>query len=161
MKMKNYISKLRKKIGKGKFIHPGARIIVENDKGEILFIERTDNGKLGIPAGGLEENETIEECIKREVKEETGLEILALEVIGISSNPNLETVQYPNGDEIQYFTVEFYANKWKGELRVADKKEIKSVCFRDKNYLNKLPENEQSIIDSLEYFRKENKIRLK
>ena len=65
--MPSYISNLRTKIGHDKFIHPAARIIVENEKGEILFIRRTDNGKLGIPAGGLEENETIEECIRREV----------------------------------------------------------------------------------------------
>ena len=68
--MKNYITKIRRKIGHDKFIHPAVRIMIENDKNEILFIERIDNGKLGIPAGALEENETIEACIRREVKEE-------------------------------------------------------------------------------------------
>jgi len=106
--MKNYIKNLRKKIGNQKFIHPAARIIIENELGQILFIKRIDNGNLGIPAGGFEENETIEECIIREVKEETGLEILSLQLIGLSSNPKNETVKYPNGDKIQYFTCEFF-----------------------------------------------------
>lgn len=159
--MKNYISKLREKIGKDKFIHPAARIIVENNKGEILFIERVDNGNLGLPAGGLEENETIEECIIREVKEETGLEILEVSVIGISSNPGLETVEYPNGDKIQYFVVEFYSNKWIGNLKVQDTSEIKKATFKEKSYLKKLPKNEQSIIESLDYFQKNNRISLK
>lgn len=71
--MKSYIKKIRSKLGKEKFIHPAARIIIENQKGEILVINRKDNGQMGIPAGALEEKETIEECIIREVREEAGL----------------------------------------------------------------------------------------
>ena len=159
-KNKGYISKLREKIGHDKFIHPAARIIVENDKGEVLFIERADNGNIGLPAGALEENETIEACIIREVKEETGIEITALEVIGISTNPELETVRYPNGDEIQYFTVEFYSNSWKGELHAHATAEVKTAAFRDRTYLKSLPKNERSILGSLEYYRREGKARL-
>ena len=117
MKTENYISEIRKLIGAASFIHPAARIIIENDKKQILFITRMDNHQVGIPAGSLEWNETIEECIKREVKEETGLQILDLKVIGISSNPKLESVEYSNGDHIQYFTIEFYSNQWKGQLK--------------------------------------------
>ena len=159
--MKNYISKIRKKIGHDKFIHPAARIIIENDQNEILFIERADNGKIGIPAGALEENETIETCIRREVKEETGLDIQDLHVIGISSNPDLESVEYPNGDKIQYFTIEFYSNDWESELKINDKDEVKAVFFKDKKYLLELPPNEQSIMKSLEYYKLNNKIQLK
>ena len=65
--MKNYIQKIRTKIGRDKFIHPAARIIIENNQNEILIIRRRDNGKYGLPAGALEENETIEQCIIREV----------------------------------------------------------------------------------------------
>ena len=79
--MKNYIKKIRSKIGSENIIHPAARIIIENKNREILIIERVDNGRIGLPAGALEENETIEECIIREVKEETGLKIIDLEVI--------------------------------------------------------------------------------
>ena len=109
--MKDYIAKLREKIGQDKFIHPAARIIIENELGEILFIERNDNGKIGLPAGGLEEGETIRECIIREVKEETGLILLDASVIGIITDPRKETVTYPNGDVVQYFTIEFYSNQ--------------------------------------------------
>lgn len=159
--MHDYISKIRTKIGSDKLIHPGARIIVENEQKEILFIERVDNGQLGIPAGALEENETIEACIIREVKEETGIEIISLEVIGISSNPETETVQYPNGDKIQYFTIEFYSNHWKGHLKVNDATEIKNAAFKDRRFLNNLPANEQSIIESLEHYRDKQKVKLK
>ena len=156
-----YIEKIRLKIGNDKFIHPASRIIIENEKGEILFIRKRVNGSIGIPAGGMEENETIEECIKREVKEETGLTVHTLEVIGISTNPKAETVNYPNGDVIQYFTVEFYTKDWSGEIDVNDKEEIKSAKFEPKEKYLELPEIEKSIFESLDYFRKKNKVRIK
>ena len=158
--MRNYIQKIRSKLGHEKFIHPAARIIVENDNHEILIIEKRDTGQIGIPAGALEENETIEACIIREVKEETGLQLLDLEVIGISSNPDSETVNYPNGDCIQYFTVEFYSSKWTGTIKIKDTDEIRAARFAHVNQIGKLPENEQSAFESLKYYRANGKIRL-
>ena len=149
--MKSYIQKLREKIGSDKFIHPGARIIIENKQGNILFVERRDDGQLGLPAGALEEGETIEQCIIREVQEETGLELTAVEVIGISSDPAKETVTYPNGDVIQYFVVEFYTNTWTGELKVGDEEEIKRAVFKEQSCLEDLPENERGILKSLAF----------
>lgn len=158
--MKKYISSMRAKIGPDSFIHPAARIIVENAEGQVLFIERRDNGKLGIPAGAFEEGESIEACIKREVREETGLELLAVEVIGISSQPSVEAVQYPNGDQIQYFTVEFYANQWEGSLAPQDKEEVKVARFMDASLQAQLPPNEQSAFQSLAHYRETGKVRL-
>ena len=159
--MNNYIKKIRSKLGKEKFIHPAARIIIENEKGEILIIERMDNGHLGIPAGGLEENETIEDCIKREVKEETGLTLTQLEVIGISSNPITEKVNYPNGDQIQYFTIEFYSDRWEGTIKVHDKEEVRKAQFMKSSVIDLLPINEKSAFESLAYYRKNGKVMLK
>jgi hypothetical protein len=51
IQIKSIITKIRNKLGHDKFIHPAARIIVENEKGDILFIDRKDNGSLGLPAG--------------------------------------------------------------------------------------------------------------
>jgi len=142
-------------------MHPAARILVENEKGEFLFVKKTNKGKLGIPAGGLDPNETIEECIKREVKEETGIEIVDMKVVGISSNPKSETITYPNGDVVQYFTVEFYSNSFRGDLQVTDTEEIIKAEFLDKTYLEQLPESEISVVESLEYFRMHGQIMVK
>ena len=159
--MKDYITKIRKKIGRDSFIHPAARIVIENAEREILLIKRTDNGQFGLVAGAFEEGETIEDCIRREVLEETGLRIIDLEVIGISSNPMTEKVVYSNGDQIQYFTVEFYSNTWEKTTRPFDAEEVISVGFYDKSFIEKLPNNERSTFESLDYFRKSGKILVK
>ena len=149
-----YIGKLRRKIGSAKIIHPAMRIIIENEQGEVLFVERTDNGRIGLPAGALEENETLEECVSREVLEETGIKVLELVVIGISTRPDIESVTYPNGDEVQYFTVEFYGSRWQGKPAVADREEVKRARFLARSSMADLPENERSAFESLDYFKK-------
>jgi len=158
--MSNYIKDLRAFVGQRKFIHPACRIIIENEEGKILLIKRRDNGQWGLPAGGLEEGENIEACIRREVKEETGLELTKLEVIGISSHPKQESVVYPNGDEIQYFVVEFYANQWSGVL-LRESDEASTIQFLPVDVAENLPTQEWSTFESLVYFRTMGRMRLR
>ena len=157
----DYIFRLRQKIGKQRFIHPGARILVENHAGEFLFIKRRDNGRIALPGGGLEENESIQDCIIREVFEETGIEIRSLQVIGISTDPGNETVQYPNGDVIQYFTIEFYSNEWEGTVQVKDADEVIEAAWLDASHLEQIPDNEKSIMESWNFFKHHGYVRLK
>ena len=50
-----------------------ARILIENSKGEILMCKYADIYML--PSGNIDENETIEEGLKREIKEEIGIDL--------------------------------------------------------------------------------------
>ena len=55
-------------------------IIIENDKGEILLQQRDDKVKLfpfcwTLFGGAMEEDESPEDAVKREIKEEIGLDI--------------------------------------------------------------------------------------
>ena len=154
--MPDYIRTLRKLIGHRKFIHPAVRIIIENDKGEILLIRRKDNDQWGLIAGAFEEDENIRECMIREVKEETGLQLIALEGIGLSTQPERETVHYPNGDEIQYFTVVFYSNQWTGKLE-QETHETKEARFFPLTQIPTLPPNEASTLDWLKMYKETGK----
>jgi 8-oxo-dGTP diphosphatase len=63
-------------------------ILIEN--GKLLLVKRAkepDLGKWAVPGGRIEENETAEECLKREFKEETGLDVEPVKLIGIYSDP--------------------------------------------------------------------------
>lgn len=158
--MGSYIKKIRAQLGSAAFIHPAARILIENDRGEFLVIERGDNGRLGLPAGALEEDETIEACIRREVAEEAGLQLGDLTLIGLITDPQREQVTYPNGDQIQYFTVEFYAKVAHVTPMPADEAEVKAARFVPAVALVALPANEQSALESRRYFQETGTVRL-
>jgi len=47
-------------------------LLIEKNK-EFLLLKRSDNGLYGLPGGGVEENETPNDALIREVKEEMGV----------------------------------------------------------------------------------------
>lgn len=53
----------------------GCAACIFNEGGEILLVKRSDNGRWGLPGGFCEVNQTPQENMKREVHEETGLEV--------------------------------------------------------------------------------------
>jgi len=57
----------------------GSAAICVNENKEILMVlqgKQNEQKKWSIPTGGKEENETFEECCIREVKEETGYQVI-------------------------------------------------------------------------------------
>jgi len=67
------LGKLRAIVGTRPIIMPGFRIILEDAQGRIFFIMRSDNGKWGLPARTPDLGEAMEDCVRREVLEETSL----------------------------------------------------------------------------------------
>lgn len=81
------ISKKCEKCGFEYFKNPtiGVSALVFNNENQILCLTREKNpgkGMLGLPGGFVDLNETIEEAIIRETKEETGIDIELIEFIG-------------------------------------------------------------------------------
>jgi len=77
--------------------------VIRNDRGEILIDKRRQDGLMGglweLPGGKIEPGETVEECIKREIWEELGIEIevgLSLIVINHIYSLFAVTSQYIN-----------------------------------------------------------------
>ncbi|MDW5330554.1 NUDIX hydrolase [Plantactinospora sp. KLBMP9567] len=60
--------------------------VVVNDRTQILVIRRRDNGRWEPPGGVLERGESIIDGLRREVREETGLEIEPERLTGIYQN---------------------------------------------------------------------------
>jgi 8-oxo-dGTP diphosphatase len=61
----------------------------ENNQLQVLLIERKHEpfkGMWAFPGGFMDMDETIDECVSRELKEETGLENITAEQIGVFSN---------------------------------------------------------------------------
>ena len=60
--------------------------IVVREDGRVLVIRRRDNGTYQAPGGIVEHAERVEEGVVREVLEETGYEVRALNLTGIYKN---------------------------------------------------------------------------
>ena len=71
--------------------------IFDTTRTRLLLTRRSDNGAWCLPGGGMEPGETPAEAVVREVMEETGLQVRAVRVIGVSSDPNM-VYAYPDGN---------------------------------------------------------------
>lgn len=102
-------------------IRPGTNGVIFNERAEVLLQKRSDNGWWGLPGGGVDVGESIEQCVIREVFEETGLHVTAKRLIGIYSDPKHHTLMsYPDGNVIQYVLASFECELQSGELRISD-----------------------------------------
>ena len=71
-------------------------------------------GEWSIPGGALEIGETLRQCCAREVREETGLEVEAGEVLDIFDSIHTD----PDGrTRYHYVLVDFFCKLVRGELR--------------------------------------------
>lgn len=75
--------------------------IIKDELGRILMQKRSDYGDWGLPGGGMEAGETIEETMIREVKEETGLGIKDYSLYSIYSGSRMKYT-YPDGNEVVF-----------------------------------------------------------
>lgn len=82
----------------------------------VLLQRRSDNGLWGVPGGALELGERIDQTVVREVKEETGVEVEALRLVGVYSDPDWG-ITYPDSNAIQIFVAHFECNPVGGAAR--------------------------------------------
>lgn len=131
----SYVQDMRKRVGSRRLFVPGVRAVIVNEKEEILLQRRTDTALWGVPGGGVELDETVLDALKREVAEETALDVIEAEPMALYCGPN-HRFAYPNGDRVQCFALAFLVRKWKGRPR-ADGREGSEVRFFP---LSRLPE---------------------
>ncbi|MBL8058279.1 MAG: NUDIX domain-containing protein [Anaerolineales bacterium] len=101
--MSGYVAELRRRAGPGKVLLVYATALIRDAAGRLLFQRRADFGWWGLPGGVLEVGESLAECAAREAREETGLEVQPVRLVGVYSGPQYDVV-YPNGDAVQQWT---------------------------------------------------------
>jgi 8-oxo-dGTP pyrophosphatase MutT (NUDIX family) len=111
-----YIAEIRKLVGTRPLILVGAEVLIFDPAGRLLLQRRSDTGDWAIPGGMMEPGETLEENARREVLEETGLEIGEMELLGIYSGPKFY-YKYPHGDEVYNVSAAYITHSFMGELR--------------------------------------------
>ena len=131
----SYVGQLRKLVGNRMLLTPGPRAILRDSEGRTLFIRRSDDGRWAWPAGMMELDETVYDALCREVKEETGLDVLSATLIAIYSGPRFTWVN-EYGSEHQGLVFQFRVDKWAGSLVTETDETIDAGFFSE----DELPE---------------------
>jgi len=112
-----YLARLRECVGHDLLLVPAAAGCIRDEERRILLLRRSDGDNLwGLPGGGIELGERAADAVVREVREETGLEVEPVALIGVYSNPE-HIITYPNGDQVQPVIIFFECRVVGGELR--------------------------------------------
>lgn len=107
-----------RQFGPLQFIVPTA-ILVKNRR--MLLLQRRDsrpafNNKWEFPGGGVENGESIEDCLKRETKEETGFSVNVIKPLpGVFS-----ATRSPNSGNYQVFITSYLCTPASGALKLSD-----------------------------------------
>ena len=111
----SYLGQLRQLVGSRRLLTPGVRAFIADDRGRLLFIRRRDNCLWALPAGAMELGETVFDALKREVKEETGIDVLSATLIAIYSGPRFAG-RDAWGNDYQLLAFQFRVDQWSGSL---------------------------------------------
>ena len=97
----------------GFFKRPGVAVdcIIEKS-GKILLQKRSfvHRGKWALPGGKVEYGEMVEDTVKREVKEETNLDVSPIDILGSYSHPDRDP-------RMHVVSIVFVCDYVKGELK--------------------------------------------
>ncbi|MBI4897606.1 MAG: NUDIX domain-containing protein [Actinobacteria bacterium] len=118
---------------------PAASAVVVDPENRVLLLKRTDNEFWTIPGGAMEPGETIKQTMIRETREETGIEVRPLFLVGIYSDPR-HVVEYSDGEVRQQFSVCFRCEAIGGDLSTSE--ESAEVGYFNESAMLTLPIHE-------------------
>ena len=112
--VKDYIKWIRSKVGQEKVILVFTGGCVFDERGRVLLQKRGDSENWGFPGGSIELGETPENAAIRELKEETGLDVVVNSLIGIYTDSDM---RYSNGDQAHSICIVYELKKIGGKLK--------------------------------------------
>ncbi|QTI89227.1 NUDIX domain-containing protein [Streptomyces sp. AgN23] len=98
---------------------PAASVVVVDDSGRILLQRRCDNNMWALPGGVMEIGESLPGCAIRETREETGIEVEIVGIVGTYTNPG-HVFAYDDGEVRQEFSICFLARPVGGQIAVSE-----------------------------------------
>ncbi|MDQ3685085.1 MAG: NUDIX domain-containing protein [Acidobacteriota bacterium] len=114
--MSSYIEKLRQRVGNELLILPSVTAIIFDEENHVLLAKHADTNRWVAPGGSVEPNERPADAVVREVREETGLIVEPITILGVFGGPEFEVV-YSNGDRVTYVMTVYECKILGGELK--------------------------------------------
>ena len=141
-----YIEELRSLVGHRRLILCGSSVVIRNAKGELLLQERRHPaGRWAFPGGLMELAESTEDTARREVREETALELGKVRLIGVYSGPDA-LCSAPNGDEWYVVNVAYACDEPIGEAKVNDAESLALAWVRPEEIPDGLVSSHKKIL---------------
>ncbi len=108
------------RIGRSAAVFVGcSATLFDADRRKILLTRRADNGRWCLPGGHFEPGEDVAEACIREMREETGLEVRVVRLIGVYSSPDF-VLDYGERGRFQVVALNFEVETVGGELGLSD-----------------------------------------
>lgn len=118
MGMSDYVRGLREKIGHDYLLVPAAAALIRDDGGRILLVRHVD-GPWQLPGGAIDPDESPEDAVRRECREEASIEIRPLRIAGVFGGPDYRR-RYANGDELGIVGIVYEAEIVAGTAQPGD-----------------------------------------
>ncbi len=119
----------------------GVSALIVNSRQEFLLVNLNsfEEKYFAIPGGGVEDGESLQEAVYREIKEELGIDRDLLKLIGESKNPLFTTFKTPKmkdgveyiGSERHFFGFRFVGSDQNIQLQPEEVRAYKWVSFSD------------------------------
>jgi 8-oxo-dGTP pyrophosphatase MutT (NUDIX family) len=133
--MSDYVRALREKVGADLLFMPAVSALIRDDAGRILLVQHVE-GRWQLPGGAVDPGERPAEAMRRECREEAGIEVEPLRILGVYGGPEFQ-IRYANGDETAWVVTVFEASIVGGEPAPSDD-ETQDVGWFDPSELDGL-----------------------
>ena len=126
---------------------PAVCAAVFDDDRRILLQKRRDNGKWALPGGRVEISESVADAAIREVREETGIDVRVMHLIGVYSDPGY-VIAYADGEVRRQFALLVACSVSGGQLQESEEStDIGFFAESDVAELDLSPGQDQRIAD--------------
>ncbi|HYD30850.1 MAG TPA: NUDIX domain-containing protein [Azospirillaceae bacterium] len=99
----------------------GTRAIVLDGHGRVLLLRHSYVGGWHLPGGGVDRGETVGQAVRREVREETGLQVgSGIRFLGLYAR-----FRHGASDHVAVFVTQ----DWRGELSIDDAEIVEAAFF--------------------------------
>lgn len=132
-------------------VSPGtAAVILNTERDRVVLHLRDDTPMWSLPGGPPDFGESFASATVREVKEETGLDVEIVRLIGVYSDPKFWIFSYPDGNRAHAFAAAFECRVVSGELtpNMSDSLDVKWFPVEDLPS-NLMPMHPKVILDCI------------
>jgi 8-oxo-dGTP pyrophosphatase MutT (NUDIX family) len=105
---------------------PAVCALIFDERNCVLLHRATEDGRWHTIGGSIDPGEEIADAAVREAREETGLDVEPVRLVGVYTDP---PVSYANGDVVLYLSFAFECRIIGGEMHVADDESLELRFF--------------------------------